>query len=190
MWDLSRSGIQPMSPALAGGFFTTEQSGKPCFALLRPRIFFFFLRPRIYKKIIFKSPLHKQKEGIFSDSLSMYIGCRSFLWPSVIFNFFLVIFFKRKGKSNLSFTVPLQVSRITCDSLNWNQLTYPFTGGMGLSLQWNFASLWSTCLPFHSKPTLGFSDGSAGKESACSMGDLGSIPGLGQSLGEGKGCPL
>ena len=32
--------------------------------------------------------------------------------------------------------------------------------------------------------------GSAGKESACSAGDLGSIPGLGRSPGEGKGYPL
>ena len=32
--------------------------------------------------------------------------------------------------------------------------------------------------------------GSAGKESACSMGDLGSIPGLGRSSGEGKGYPF
>ena len=36
----------------------------------------------------------------------------------------------------------------------------------------------------------GFSRGSAGKESACNAGDLGSIPGLGGSLGEGKGYPL
>ena len=39
-------------------------------------------------------------------------------------------------------------------------------------------------------PFLGFPCGSAGKESACSVGDLGSIPGLGRSLGEGKGYPL
>ena len=32
--------------------------------------------------------------------------------------------------------------------------------------------------------------GSGGKESACNMGDLGSIPGLGRSPGEGKGYPL
>ena len=31
---------------------------------------------------------------------------------------------------------------------------------------------------------VGFSGGSAGKESACSAGDLGSIPGLGRSPGE------
>ena len=36
----------------------------------------------------------------------------------------------------------------------------------------------------------GFPCGSAGKESACNEGDLGSIPGLGRSLGEGKGYPL
>ena len=36
----------------------------------------------------------------------------------------------------------------------------------------------------------GFSCGSAGKESTCNVGDLGSIPGLGRSPGEGKGYPL
>ena len=35
-----------------------------------------------------------------------------------------------------------------------------------------------------------FPDSSAGKESACNAGDLGSIPGLGRSPGEGKGYPL
>ena len=33
----------------------------------------------------------------------------------------------------------------------------------------------------------GFPGGPAGKESACNVGDLGSIPGLGRSPGEGKG---
>ena len=36
----------------------------------------------------------------------------------------------------------------------------------------------------------GFPCGSAGKESTCSAGDLGSIPGLGRSSGEGKGDPF
>ena len=35
-----------------------------------------------------------------------------------------------------------------------------------------------------------FPRGSAGKESACNAGDLGLIPGLGRSPGEGKGYPL
>ena len=38
--------------------------------------------------------------------------------------------------------------------------------------------------------TVDFPDGSTGKESACNKEDLGSIPGLGQSPGEGKHCPL
>ena len=37
---------------------------------------------------------------------------------------------------------------------------------------------------------LGFPSSSAGKESACNVGDLGLIPGLGRSPGEGKGYPL
>ena len=37
---------------------------------------------------------------------------------------------------------------------------------------------------------LGFPCGSAGKESAHNAGDLGSIPGLGTSPGEGKGYAL
>ena len=36
----------------------------------------------------------------------------------------------------------------------------------------------------------GFTCGSAGKESACNVGDQGLIPGLGRSPGEGKGYPL
>ena len=37
---------------------------------------------------------------------------------------------------------------------------------------------------------LGFPCGSDGKESTCSVGDLGSIPGLERSPEEGKGYPL
>ena len=37
---------------------------------------------------------------------------------------------------------------------------------------------------------LGFHCGSAGKEFACNLGDLGSIPGLGRSPGEGENYPL
>ena len=35
-----------------------------------------------------------------------------------------------------------------------------------------------------------FPGGSAAKESTCNVGELGSIPGLGKSPGEGKGYPL
>ena len=43
--------------------------------------------------------------------------------------------------------------------------------------------------PSPPSPT-GFLGGSAGKESTCNAGDLGSIPGLERSLREGKGYPL
>ena len=37
---------------------------------------------------------------------------------------------------------------------------------------------------------MGFTDGSVDKESACNEGDLGSIPGLGRSPGDGNGYLL
>ena len=40
------------------------------------------------------------------------------------------------------------------------------------------------------KEAQGKPSGSAGKESTCNPGDLGLIPGLGRSPGEGKGYPL
>ena len=42
----------------------------------------------------------------------------------------------------------------------------------------------------HFKHMEGPPGGSEGKASACNVGDLGSIPGLGRSSGEGKGNPL
>jgi len=39
-------------------------------------------------------------------------------------------------------------------------------------------------------PFKGFPSGSAGKESACNVGDLGSIPGLGRSPEEGNSYPV
>ena len=49
-----------------------------------------------------------------------------------------------------------------------------------------FATLWTVA---HQAPlSVGFSDNSVGKES--NAGDLGSIPGLGRSLGGGNGNPF
>ena len=52
---------------------------------------------------------------------------------------------------------------------------------------------WKICWRRDRVPTpvfLGFPCGSAGKQSTCNVGDLGLIPGLGRSPGEGKGYPL
>ena len=46
-----------------------------------------------------------------------------------------------------------------------------------------------TFLPWYGTLS-GFPDSSIGKESTCNVGDLGVIPGLGRSPGEGKGYPL
>ena len=56
-------------------------------------------------------------------------------------------------------------------------------------------NLWVGKIPWRRDrlPTLvllGFLCDSDGKESTCSAGDLGSIPGLGRSPGEGKGYPF
>ena len=37
MWDPPRPGLEPMSPALAGGFSTTAPPGKPSIILIRSR---------------------------------------------------------------------------------------------------------------------------------------------------------
>ena len=47
-----------------------------------------------------------------------------------------------------------------------------------------------SCLSGPCYKILGFPCDSAEKESACYVGDLGSITGLGRSPGEGKGYPL
>ena len=47
-----------------------------------------------------------------------------------------------------------------------------------------------TCFYVNTSFHVGFPCGSAGKESTSNVGDLGSIPGLGRSPGEGKDYPL
>ena len=54
---------------------------------------------------------------------------------------------------------------------------------LGQKIRWNRDRLYPPVF-------LGFPCGSAGKESACNVGDLGLIPRLGRSPGEGKGYPL
>ena len=60
-------------------------------------------------------------------------------------------------------------------------------------LYWKKKRSWlRECLPISKYLELcgGFPDSSVGKESSCNAGDLGSIPGLERSPGEGKGYPL
>ena len=89
---------------------------------------------------------------------------------------------------------------------NLSKISYHPEAKNPKSLVWTQGPDWSGfCLSLHpqvfttvsvdpqsymSFPALGFPCGSAGKESACNAGDLGSIPGLGRSSGEGNGNPL
>ena len=51
-----------------------------------------------------------------------------------------------------------------------------------------YSNYWKKRVIF--RHSLGFPSGSDGKESACNVGDLGSIPGLGRYPGGGHGNPL
>ena len=53
-----------------------------------------------------------------------------------------------------------------------------------------FSSSLLSAIRVVSSAYLGFPDSSVGKESACNAGDLGSVPRLRRSSGEGKGYPL
>ena len=53
VWDLPRSGIEPVSPELTDGLFTAEPPGKPCF------LFLFLIFTKLYDLDYF------QKNDIF-----------------------------------------------------------------------------------------------------------------------------
>ena len=61
---------------------------------------------------------------------------------------------------------------------------------MDVSPVWDRALLLSSKYLMSTYWTLGFFGGPEGKESACNSGDLGLVPGLGRSSGEGNGNPL
>ena len=42
MWDLPGPGLEPMSPALAGGFLTSAPPGKPSFVFFLITLFIYF----------------------------------------------------------------------------------------------------------------------------------------------------
>ena len=68
------------------------------------------------------------------------------------------------------------------------QLCRGMQGDQNLSL--DLETLTSAIRDTHINKCLGFPDGSEVKVSACNVGELGSIPGLGRFPGEGNGNPL
>ena len=71
---------------------------------------------------------------------------------------------------------------------NTNNIGFPFSILLVLGLRLILGPILIILSPHFLD--MGFPCGSAGEESACNAGDLGSIPGLGRSPGEGKGYPL
>ena len=94
-----------------------------------------------------------------------------------------------------------KASFLQCSAFSMVQLSHPYmtTGETSSQLaltRWTFVSKVMVGKIHWRRdrlPTpvfLGFPCGSAGNESACNAADLGLIPGLGRSPGEGKGYPL
>ena len=66
MWDLPGSGIEPGSPALAGGFFTTKIPGKPLW------VFFKCVKKEIFWNISLQSWLIPQLILLSSSAVSLF----------------------------------------------------------------------------------------------------------------------
>ena len=85
-------------------------------------------------------------------------------------------------------------SPFICNVLNYidrfSMLTHSFIPGLNLNGSHYQFGLSLAKQGLLTPVFLGFPCGSAGKESARNAGDLSLIPGLGRSLGEGKGYPL
>ena len=79
----------------------------------------------------------------------------------------------------------VQFSRSVVSDFFATPWTAACQASLSITNSWSVLKFWVPIPVF-----LGFSCGSARKESTCNVGDLGSIPGLGRSLGEGKGYPL
>ena len=66
MWDLPGPGIEPVSPALVGRFFTTEPPGKPEIKLLKYLSNTQFLMFYMYYLLLFRIDLSKTTELVRS----------------------------------------------------------------------------------------------------------------------------
>ena len=109
-----------------------------------------------------------------------------FLWPRLFLSC-LIIWLASSHPPGLSLHITfLRESWIPCPTLQKTDSSVILSSSPLLFLHSTQHHLY-TYLVFVSLP---YPCGSADKESACNTGDLGLIPGLGRSPGEGKGYPL
>ena len=100
---------------------------------------------------------------------------------------------KQENKAKLNWCSFCKVAKLQKDTVNKLGVNIPGSvpraskrGEIGICGQHKGTN----CLQAGKTPHMGFPGGSDGKASTCNAGDLGSIPGLGRSPGEGNGYPL
>ena len=171
MWGLPGPGLEPMSPELlAGRFFTTELPGKP--------LLFIFLS--VVPQMFFVSKKQQQKIVFF---WSRNTGCA---WLSCLF-----YCLKKKNSSCSEFKGRTFREKIYLATVSVHSTHLPGAARVtSVSCLPGDVLYFLKSIYFYLFTYLGFPDSSTGKESACNAGDLGSIPGLRRSPGEGKGYPL
>ena len=89
------------------------------------------------------------------------------------------------GRSTRERIGSVQFSRSLVSDFFATPWTTARQASLSIATSWSVLKFWLPIPVF-----LGFPCGSAHKESTCNVGDLGSIPGLGRSPGEGKGYPF
>ena len=161
-----------MSPELlAGRFFTTEPPGK--------LLLFIFLS--VVPQMFFVSKKQQQQKIVFSGpGTQVALGCHVYF-----------IIKKKKDSSCSEFKGRTFREKIYLATVSVHSIHLPGVARVtSVSCLPRDVLYFLKSIYFYLFTYLGFPDSSTGKESACNAGDLGSIPGLGRSPGEGKGYPL
>ena len=125
-----------------------------------------------------ESALHIHVSPLFLCFLPIQVTTKCWVeFPELYSRFSFVIYFIR---SSVCMSIPISQFIPPASFLP----LCPITCSLSLCLNFCFGNSF-VCIIFQ-----GFPCDSAGKESTCNAGDLGLIPGLGRSPGEGKGYPL
>ena len=101
MWDLPGSGIEHLSPALAGRFFTTEPQGKPCILVLylvALHIFFLSSSSFLYESIEFL--IHKNISSANNNNFYLFVSNLDVFYCFILSDFLAWIFNNMLNKSS------------------------------------------------------------------------------------------
>ena len=158
--SLTRGWTSPFAPALAGRFLTPGSPSKSPWWR-----FFFWMREEKHWNMVFH----------------------------VVFNHFwtydlILLDFRPQYPAFLKSSLGVKAGSESTENKKLQDLCANVPEGSGLAAEnratWRWR--WNECTPVF----LGLPGGSAGKESTCNVGNLGSVPGLGRSPGEQNSYPL